>query len=89
MSGGGLEHTLEIIIIVIVLIVAVVQVLASTVGLIFTSFGYLGTNLTANGQSSVGGFFSQGGLMGLIFGLIVFLLVLFLLFKMLRGSHSR
>lgn len=94
-SGKGFEHTFEIIIIAIVLIVAVVQILASTVGLVFTSFQYLGSNLTSGGINGsttggtpIGSLFNAGGLVGLIFGLIVFLLVLFLLFRMLKSSSN-
>ena len=88
-SGGGIEGKIEILLLAIVGVIIIVNLLASTVGQVFTQFGYLGSNLTANGVQ-FGAMFSSGGVIGLIFGVVALLIVIFLLFSMLKGAkHGR
>lgn len=92
-----MEGKIELLLLTILGVVIIVQLLSSTIGIIFTSFGYLGANLSSGGVNgspsagvpTIGAFFSSGGVVGLIFGVIALLIVIFLLFNMAKNARGR
>jgi len=78
---GKVQTMMYSVLMVVVLVVAVIQVITGTISTVFTNLGYLQTNFTAEGVPFAD-FFASGGVMSLVYGIVILIAILGAFFSM-------
>lgn len=88
MSSGAIQNKMLSILMIVVFVVAIIQVITSTISLVFTNLGYLADNFTAQ-NVPFASFFSSGGIMSLVYGLVILVLIISAFFAMGSGLGKK